>query len=101
MNLDTGEIIQLDSPEQLDQLELAAKEERLAKLEQTLQDIGAERVLDDDAMATELIETMSNTGVTYKALKRMPKASCRKCYGRGYIGKDLKTNQYVPCSCVL
>ena len=87
MNLDTGEIVQMDSPGLLAELEQAAKEEKLAKIEETMRDIGAERVLDEPSE-------------TYKELGNMPKASCRKCYGRGYIGKDLKRNQYIPCSCV-
>lgn len=26
-----------------------------------------------------------------------PRASCKSCYGRGFIGKDVKTNQLLPC----
>lgn len=26
--------------------------------------------------------------------------SCKKCYGRGYIGKNLTTGKLVPCKCV-
>lgn len=29
----------------------------------------------------------------------LPKKSCRKCHGRGYIGKN-DQGKYVPCSCV-
>ena len=28
-----------------------------------------------------------------------PKKSCRKCYGRGFIGRDFNTKQVIPCSC--
>ena len=28
-----------------------------------------------------------------------PKASCRKCYGRGHVGQN-DDGKYVPCSCV-
>lgn len=26
-----------------------------------------------------------------------PRKKCKHCYGRGYIGKDLKINQLIPC----
>jgi len=29
-----------------------------------------------------------------------PKASCRKCYGRGHEGRNTETGRYVICSCV-
>jgi hypothetical protein len=29
-----------------------------------------------------------------------PKNSCKKCYGRGYIGKDSVTKMPLPCSCI-
>jgi hypothetical protein len=30
---------------------------------------------------------------------RMPKASCKKCFGRGHIGAN-DQGRYVACSCV-
>jgi hypothetical protein len=33
-------------------------------------------------------------------LQVKPKASCRHCYGRGYIGTDAKTKKKVMCRCV-
>lgn len=93
MNLDTGEIISIDTPEQLEQLEKAAREEKESKRLSTL--------LDEQSEAGRLIEEMSKgPSVTYKALGSYPKASCKKCYGRGFIGRDIEKNQYVPCSCV-
>ena len=35
-------------------------------------------------------------GKTYK-LPFPPKTSCNKCYGRGYIGHELKTNKLLIC----
>jgi len=29
-----------------------------------------------------------------------PKANCKKCYGRGYIGRDSVSKAPVPCSCI-
>lgn len=26
-----------------------------------------------------------------------PKENCKRCYGRGFIGKDAKTNELIPC----
>lgn len=31
---------------------------------------------------------------------RDPKGGCRKCYGRGYVGFEIKTQTYVPCGCL-
>ena len=31
---------------------------------------------------------------------KKPKANCNHCYGRGYSGRNLKTQQYVPCRCI-
>ena len=36
----------------------------------------------------------------YVQLARRPKYSCRKCYGRGHVGRCLRTQQYIPCGCV-
>ena len=33
-------------------------------------------------------------------LKGKPKKSCRKCYGRGYIGFNTTTGKYIVCGCV-
>lgn len=29
----------------------------------------------------------------------VPNKSCKKCYGRGFIGRNIKTNQLVKCRC--
>ena len=31
---------------------------------------------------------------------RKPRSSCKKCYGRGYIGVDVNTEMPVPCDCI-
>lgn len=31
------------------------------------------------------------------ALKKRPLSHCKKCYGRGHLGFNLKTNVYLPC----
>jgi len=33
-------------------------------------------------------------------LHKKPSTSCKKCYGRGYNGKDAENLGYYPCSCV-
>lgn len=30
-------------------------------------------------------------------LKSLPNSSCKVCYGRMYLGKNIKTGLYVPC----
>jgi len=29
-----------------------------------------------------------------------PKSNCKKCYGRGYIGKEVKSHLKVACRCL-
>lgn len=31
---------------------------------------------------------------------RNPRSGCKKCYGRGFIGRDFATKQPIPCSCI-
>lgn len=33
-------------------------------------------------------------------LNKKPSSSCKKCYGRGYIGKNKTDFTYIPCSCL-
>jgi hypothetical protein len=33
-------------------------------------------------------------------LLKKPSSNCKHCYGRGYAGKDLKSNIYIPCRCM-
>jgi hypothetical protein len=33
-------------------------------------------------------------------LNRKPSSSCKKCYGRGYIGKNTSDFTYMPCYCL-
>ena len=30
----------------------------------------------------------------------MANPNCKKCYGRGYIGRDIHTNLMKPCRCL-
>ena len=29
-----------------------------------------------------------------------PKKDCKKCHGRGYIGRDAETKSPIPCACI-
>jgi hypothetical protein len=33
-------------------------------------------------------------------LTKKPNSSCKKCFGRGYIGRDIENLGYYPCNCV-
>lgn len=33
-------------------------------------------------------------------LKGKPKRSCKKCHGRGYIGQNMVSREYIICRCV-
>ena len=37
---------------------------------------------------------------TTKLLKGLAKPNCIRCYGRGYIGKEIKRDVLIPCICV-
>ena len=36
----------------------------------------------------------------WKELGKRPDPGCKKCYGRGYIGRDIVTNRVIECLCV-
>ena len=31
---------------------------------------------------------------------KFPKENCKRCYGRGYVGWDVKTGRCSPCGCL-
>lgn len=31
---------------------------------------------------------------------RKPRSGCKRCYGRGFIGRDFTTKQPIPCTCI-
>lgn len=47
-----------------------------------------------EAMTKAIKENPASVG-----FRRAPKPSCKKCYGRGWVGRNLKTGLYVPCRC--
>jgi hypothetical protein len=34
-------------------------------------------------------------------LEKLPDPKCKKCYGKGWTGRDKDTGDVVPCRCVL
>lgn len=36
----------------------------------------------------------------WKELDKKPNPSCKRCYGRGYIGRDVITDRVIECRCV-
>jgi hypothetical protein len=46
------------------------------------------------------IDIMKSSAQTIGVTLKDPKKDCRKCYGRGFIGKDAKTGQPIACTCV-
>jgi len=34
-------------------------------------------------------------------MRQNAKKNCKRCYGRGYLGRDTITGVYVPCNCVI
>jgi hypothetical protein len=33
-------------------------------------------------------------------IDRPPPKNCKSCYGRGYVGRNITLNYYVPCGCM-
>ena len=42
-------------------------------------------------------QTLSDTKGHKLKVPYLPKANCKRCYGRGYVGVDIKINQLTPC----
>lgn len=36
----------------------------------------------------------------YFGIEKLPNPKCKKCFGRGYIGRDILTDHVIPCKCV-
>jgi hypothetical protein len=34
-------------------------------------------------------------------LEQLPDPDCKKCFGKGWTGRDVDTNDVIPCKCVL
>ena len=43
------------------------------------------------------VQILSDTKGHQLKVPYPPKANCRRCYGRGYVGVDLKIKQLTPC----
>jgi len=42
-------------------------------------------------------DELRNFATSHVILKEKPNGSCKKCYGRFYIGKEVHKNYYIPC----
>lgn len=42
----------------------------------------------------------ADTNKGFVPIDRPPKNNCKFCYGRGYTGRDITLNYYVPCGCL-
>jgi len=42
-------------------------------------------------------DEVKNLDKSQVPLKKKPSSSCKKCYGRFYIGLETKSKSYVPC----
>lgn len=47
----------------------------------------------------EALQKAVSTG-KWVMLSKLPDRNCKICYGRGYIGRDVTTGNYIPCKCV-
>lgn len=46
------------------------------------------------------MEAIKALAERYKIPISTPRSGCHFCYGRGYIGRELKTNAPIPCQCL-
>jgi len=54
----------------------------------------------EDALNAEQASRIAAGKKPLVALDQYPNPKCKKCYGRGHVGKDLKTGLFIPCKCV-
>ena len=52
----------------------------------------------DNKLGKASLQKSSMTGVTVTGTC-YPKKNCKKCFGRGYVGRNTETGQFVNCSC--
>lgn len=61
-------------------------------------------ITDVEKTAEELISSKDGTTTASTATatqyEMVAKPSCKKCYGRGIIGRDVLTGKYYKCKCV-
>lgn len=55
---------------------------------------GGNKALKNFLVFQKACETQNWDGIFPK-----PKSNCKHCYGRGYVGRDVNKNTYVPCGC--
>lgn len=50
---------------------------------------------------TPELKAILAAGVQLGVKFRDPNYNCKKCHGRGWVGKDSKTQEPIPCNCIL
>lgn len=53
------------------------------------------------AIMTPELKALYEAGKQLGVKFNTPIYNCKKCYGRGWIGKDSKTQEPIPCPCIL
>ena len=91
MDTATGEIIQVvQSGNQ------AEVEARLKDLDPLVQ-----KVMTAEQVSVVNAERERTGQGKIEEIAKMPNPSCRRCHGRGHLGKDVKSDTYIKCVCVL
>ena len=49
----------------------------------------------------EEFEQAKEDGYGLLMVNKLPEVNCRKCLGRGHLGYDTVSKQYIPCECVI
>ena len=89
MDTSTGEIIQVvDNPEQA------------AKLHDALENL-TDKIMTVEQVNAENTKRESEGTPKIEPIAKVPNPNCRRCHGRGHLGKDIKSGIYVKCVCVL
>jgi len=50
------------------------------------------------SLSNEMLVAGDAVKVALSELAKMAQPNCKKCFGRGYIGKDTITGKYLVCS---
>lgn len=51
-------------------------------------------------MLTDEYKEIQNVAKEIGLVLKEPNQSCKKCFGRGWIGKDSNTGNPIPCKCI-
>lgn len=62
--------------------------------------MGAEEFVKKDLKTMDAWEVIKQAADAMGIILNKPNQSCKKCHGRGYLGRHSSTGEPVPCPCI-